>query len=163
MADVSNRALAQAVGLCGLRRMWPTALFLVAAGAVVAQQPGKDLDLLHINEDYRQPVEILAASSEGPDVHYILFGRTGIFAVDLDPVPEDVKRLSLDLRSLSRLESVSLTTPDGEFVELHALGIPARPGVAVTAEGDGYRVEFSGPGLALLAGGGRFQVVDAWR
>lgn len=144
-------------------RAWSTGLFLLASGAVVAQQPTEEFDVLHVNEDYRQPVEILDASTRTPDAHYTLFGRTGIFALDLDPVPGGMERLTLDLRALSRLESVSLTTADGDFVELHALRVPARPGVSVTPEGDGYRVVFSGPGLALLAAGGRLQVVDAWR
>ncbi len=139
------------------------ALLMAMASAAAAQQTGEDFDLLHVNEDYRQPVEILAASTGTPEVHYTLLGRTGIFAVDLDPLPHGVQRLTLDLRGLTRLESVSLTEPDGEFVELHALRVEARPGVDVTPKGDGYRVAFSDEGLALLADGGRLQVVDAWR
>ena len=122
-----------------------------------------DFDVLHVNERYAQPVTVVAADTGTSAISYTVRGPTGIFAVDLEPLPARLKSLTLLLADLSRLESVSLTTPDGEYVELHALGVAAPDGIEVAAVDRGFRVRFTGAGLARLAPGGRLQIVDAWR
>ena len=145
----------------------PAVGWLLAGLVVSPASVGGDrgFDVLHVNDDYRQPVRIVAAEAdiEAGWVRYVLHGPTGIFAVDLDPRPDGLNRMILDLTGLRRLESVSLTTPGGEYLELHAMRAPPRDGIAVTPDEDGFRIEFAGPGLAHLAPGGRLQIVDAWR
>jgi hypothetical protein len=143
------------VALGGL--LWCLAAQSAGAGG------GQDFDVLHVNDRYSQPVSVVAADTGTPAIAYILHGPTGIFAVDLDPLPSGLDSLTLTLTGLSRLESVSLTTPDGEHLELHTLGTRARDGVEVVAVDDGFEVRFTGPGLERIASGGRLQVVDAWR
>ena len=122
-----------------------------------------DFDVLHVNEHYARPVTVVSADTGTAAVSYTLRGPSGIFAVDLEPIPVRLESLTLFLADLRRLESVSLTTPDGEYVELHALGVAPPAGIEVAAVDHGFRVRFTGAGLARLAPGGRLQIVDAWR
>jgi hypothetical protein len=138
-------------------------VFCTLAFEMAGAGGGQDFDVLHVNAGYAQPVTVVAADTGTPAIRYTLHGPTGIFALDLEPLPAGTDSLTLVLTGLSRLESVSLTTPDGAYVELHALGAPPREGVDVAAADDGFVVLFTAQGLERLAPGGRLQIVDAWR
>ena len=138
-------------------------LFCALALQAACAHGEQEFDVLHVNPNSTQPVTVIAADTGTPAIRYTLHGPTGIFALDLDPLPAGLESLTLMLTDLSRLESVSLTTPGGEYLELHARGVAPSDGVEVAARSDGYEVRFSGPALERLAPGGRLQIVDAWR
>ncbi|KUJ79168.1 hypothetical protein AWR36_015480 [Microbulbifer flavimaris] len=93
---------------------------------------------------------------------YSVATASGIARLALDPLPENLDRVTLDLPGMQRVEGVQWRGDDGKSAMLYSGGA-GEQGVTLEQRRRGFRLRIDGPALDLIRVGGLLTVVDFYR
>ncbi|MFC6635252.1 hypothetical protein [Microbulbifer taiwanensis] len=93
---------------------------------------------------------------------FSLATASGIARVELQPLPEHLDTLTLELPGMRKVEGVQWRGEDGGHAMLFD-GAGGPEGVSLQSRGHGFRLEISGAALDLVRGGGVLTVIDYYR
>ncbi|WP_346839564.1 hypothetical protein [Microbulbifer sp. SAOS-129_SWC] len=93
---------------------------------------------------------------------FSLATATGIARVTLQPLPQDLKTLTLDLPGMQKVEGVQWVGENGHSAMLYS-GADRTDGVVLQRQHHGFRLQISGAALERVRGGGVLTVIDYYR
>lgn len=93
---------------------------------------------------------------------YSVATASGIARVELQPLPEKLHTLTLDLPGMRRVEGVQWRGENGQHSMLFD-GAGGPDGISLQSRGHGFRLEIKGAALDHVRGGGVLTVIDHYR